>query len=379
MIINLVVIFFILIIGKLYSNGSSVKINSDKNRKKYICLISIILILQSGLRNLAVGDDTYAYYKGFKYRIKTSWGDVYSLLIDYYQSGLGKDPGYKVFEKCVQFVTEDYQVFLFIIAIMFFGALGNFIYKNTSRLNDAIIAFVIYSVLFYSFFSITGIRQTIATAATLYGYELIKKNKLVAFLLLILLASSIHISALIFLPFYFLTQIKNIKYFFIGVLLFFPIFMVFRNYIGVFFNVFGGYEQYNQDVGSGAYTLTIMFLLIAILALWRIKIILKNNNNAKHFYVALALVLLFLPLSWINSNALRIVMYFSIFLLLFIPEILYSFQTVSNKIRKDITRFTVLLLVLLYLKSNWNTDRPYGFFWQEMPLLEQYDQYDYYD
>lgn len=378
MILNLIVIFLILIVGKLFSNGNIVEINSNRNRKKYIWLISIILILQSGLRNVAVGDDTYAYFKGFEYIINTSWSSLYSSIIEYYQFGIGKDPGYKVFVKCIQFISEDYQVFLFIIAIIFFGALGNFIFKNSSRLNDAVIAFVIYSVLFYSFFSITGIRQTIATAAALYAYELIKKRKLLAFLLLILLASTIHKSVLIFLPFYFLTQIRNTKYFYIGVLLFFPLFMVFRNDIGAFLSVFGGY-QYDQYEGAGTYTLTTMFLLIAIVALWRIKIILKNNSNAKHFYIALALVLLFLPLSWINPNAIRIVMYFSIFLLLFIPEILFSFQAISNKIKKDATRFTVLLLVVLYLISNWNVNRPYGFFWEEMPLLEQYNHYDYYD
>ena len=85
--------------------------------------------------------------------------------------GIGKDPGYLAFQKIVQIFTSEYQVFLFVIAIIFFSALGNFIYKNTTRLNDAIIAFFIYSVLFYSFFSITGHRQTIATAATLGNFR----------------------------------------------------------------------------------------------------------------------------------------------------------------------------------------------------------------
>ncbi len=192
MIVNLIVIFFILVFGHFYSNGYKHQINSNSNRKNYIRLICFILILQSGLRNVAVGSDTFQYFQLFEDVKITSWQSIYGSIMEYYQLGIGKDPGYLVFQKLIQLITEEYQVFLIIVATLFFVALGNFIYKNTTRLNDAILAFVIYSVLFYSFFSITGIRQTIATAATLYGYELIKRRKLIPFIILIAMASTIH-------------------------------------------------------------------------------------------------------------------------------------------------------------------------------------------
>lgn len=376
MIVNLIVIALILIFGLLYSKGLKQEIDSPRNRKKYIQIISFILILQSGLRNVAVGDDTYAYFLKFEEVKRTSWSNIYESLREYYQLGIGKDPGYLVFQKVLQLFTDEYQVFLFIVAILFFVALGNFIYKNTTRLNDAIIAFVIYSVLFYSFFSITGIRQTIVTAATLYGYELIKRKKLLPFLILIVLASTIHKSVLIFIPFYFIARINNPKYLYRGILLLFPVFMVYKNSIADYLKLLGGYEDYDQFKDAGTYTFTIMFLLISIVALWRSKTVLKCNENGQYYYNAFSIALLFLPLTWVNPNAMRIVQYFSIFMMLFIPEIIHSFQKVSIKIRKDIFRFTIILLIVLFLKSNWGDKIPYGFFWEEMRLGGNYFNID---
>ena len=372
MIFNLLIIAYILILGFIYNYKYGKKCDDYPVKKKFIRIISIVLILQSGLRNVAVGSDTYQYFLIFEEAKRTSWKDTFDVVKNYYQLGFGKDPGYLVFQKMIQVVTDEFQVFLLIVAVLFFVALGNFIYKNTSRLNDAIVAFVIYIVLFYSFFSITGIRQTIATAASLYAYELVKRKKSLQFLLLILLASTIHKSVLIFLPFYFIAHIKSSKYLYRIILLLFPLFMIFRNSMVDYLRVVGGYEQYDEFEGAGTYTFTAMFLLISIVALIRSKTIIENNRNSQHFYNAFAIALLFIPLTWVNPNAMRIVQYFSFFMLLFIPEIIYSFDVASKKLRLTMTRFTIIILVILFLKSNWNNPIPYGFFWEEMALGENY-------
>jgi hypothetical protein len=365
MIVNFIVILLILFIGFHFSIKRDS--DNDKYRKKYIRIICFILILQSGMRNVAVGDDTYAYFLSFKDSIWLSWKDVYQIIIDYYSFGIGKDPGYPVFEKLVSTFTGEYQLFLMLIAIIFFLPLGNFIYKNTTRLIDAILAFIIYSVLFYRFFSITGHRQTIATAAALCGFELIKRKKLIPFLILIFIASNIHKSVLLFIPFYFIAQISKPKIFFFLVLLIFPVIMVFRNNLSTYLKVLGGYEEYGIYEGAGTSTFTFLFLLISIVALLRSKIILKNNKKAQLYYNAFAIALLFIPLTWVNPSAMRVVQYFSIFMLLFVPEIINSFQAVSLQLKRELTFFTIIILIALFLKSNWNAP-PYGFFWEEMAL-----------
>jgi transmembrane protein EpsG len=369
--ISLIVIFLILVIGHAFSRGNTAYVNSEKNRKKYIKIISVILILQSGLRNVAVGSDTYGYYLSFEAIKKTSWDAVLQNFYTVYQLGEGKDPGYPLFEKVIQLFTNEYQVLLLVIAVLFFAALGNFIYKNTTRLSDAIMAFLIYSVLFYSFFSITGHRQTIATAAALLGFEFIKKRKLVAFAILLICAATIHKSVLLFAPFYFIAPIKKSKQLNWVILLLLPVFMVNRNAISSYFKVLGGFEEYGINEQAGTFTFTAMFLLITIVALKRSDRILKSNPNMVYAFNAFALALLFIPLTWVNPSAMRVVQYFSIFMLLLVPEIIHSFAAISVKFKKEITIAVIVVLIALMIKANANA-APYGFFWEEMRLGDNY-------
>jgi transmembrane protein EpsG len=369
--VSLIVIFLILVIGYRFSQGKAAFVNSDKNRKKYITIISVFLILQSGLRNVAVGSDTYGYYLSFKAIKKTSWDSIFQNFYTVYQLGEGKDPGYPLFEKVIQSFTNEYQVLLLVIAVLFFAALGNFIYKNTTRLNDAIMAFIIYSVLFYSFFSITGHRQTIATAAALYGFEFIKKRKIIPFAILIICAATIHKSVVLFAPFYFIAPIKKSKQLNWVILLLLPVFMVNRNAISTYFKVMGGFEEYGINQEAGTFTFTAMFLLITIVALKRSDRILKSNPNMVYAFNAFALALLFIPLTWVNPSAMRVVQYFSIFMLLLVPEIIHSFASISVKLKRDITIAVIVVLIALMIKANANA-APYGFFWEEMKLQRQY-------
>jgi transmembrane protein EpsG len=320
-------IFLIIIFGKLFSYRIDFIINSDANRKKYIKVICFILILQSGLRNVAVGTDTYAYYLSFEQIKNTNWDAIFQNFIVVYQLGEGKDAGYPLIQKIAQIFTTEYQVFLFIIAILFFTALGNFIYKNTISLSDAIMAFIIYSVLFYSFFSITGHRQTIATAATLFAFELIKKRKLIYFLIVILIAATIHKTCLIFIPFYFLPIIKKERIIFWSIIIFFPLLLYFSTPIASYIIILtGSYEEYQHMEELKPITFTILMLLVAFVSLIKYDKI--------------------------------------------INLILKTFSVFGMKIHRLIYSLSIILLLFFFIKSN--IDIEYKFFWQEMQLNKVY-------
>lgn len=63
----------ILVIGYLIYN----QYNSDGSRRKYITFSAIVLGLQSALRNVAVGADTYNYYLKFEAVKYTTWQEVF--------------------------------------------------------------------------------------------------------------------------------------------------------------------------------------------------------------------------------------------------------------------------------------------------------------
>jgi hypothetical protein len=370
MIFNIIIICITLISGFFYSKNKYLDVNSNHNRLRYIQFMCLVLILQSGLRNVAVGADTYAYYNLFEKIKHTTWTQIWGILVDHYSKGTGKDPGYVVIQKLIQVLINDYQLFLFALSFLFFTALGNFIYKNTHKLDHAIFAFVLYSCLFYNFFSITGHRQTIATAATLFSFELIKKRKFFPFLTLILVASTIHKSSLIFLPFYFLANIKNTKLIYGSVLLLFPFLIIKRYEINNLLISAGSYEQYGIIEGAGAYTFTMVLLIVAVVSWWRMRSVFQIYGHIKPLYNAFAIAIFMTPLTFINPNSMRVVQYFSIFLLVLIPAVIHSFQLQNFKIKQAIYGIAILALLILSIRNNWNIE--YRFFWQEMELGANY-------
>ncbi|MDO9154306.1 MAG: EpsG family protein [Paludibacter sp.] len=259
--INLVVILSTILLGLYYMQTE--KIVRYKNKsvvvatrihldcKLYIIIISELLILQSGLRNIAVGADTYAYYEAFERVKSTSWGQIFETFKQYYQLGEGKDPGYLIFQKFIQLLVTDYQVYLILVAVLFFTSLGYFIYKNNLYITDVMFAFVLYSALF-------------------------------------------------------------------------------------------AFIRYNYVV--------------------------KLSNRHKIYYIALSIALFLTPLTWVNPSTMRVMQYFSIFLLLLLPQVFNSFDIDNKALKTRIIFLTIFVLVVLSVISGWGSE--YKFFWQEMQLGE---------
>jgi transmembrane protein EpsG len=290
-----------------------------------------------------------------------SWGQIFESFKLYYQLGEGRDPGYDLFQKIIQIFINDYQVYLILVAVIFFAAFGSFIYKNSSRITDAMMAFLIYSVLFYAFFSITGIRQTIATSLALASFELIKKRKLLFFLILVFLASTIHKSVLIFMPFYFAPMIKNVKFFYWILLFTLPIIFAYRESLAFIFTSIGGYDVYTYYEGAGTPVFTALMLLIAIFSFLRYKEVLLYNQSAQLFYFALLIAVFFTPLTWVNPSAMRVVQYFSIFIVLLVPKAIHTFRSAFKGGGNIMYNMIVVLLIIIFVTR---TNANYKFFWQ---------------
>ena len=349
-------IFIILLLGGLLIGSKSSSANS---RKVYIILITLQLTLLSGLRHWSVGADTTVYAESFFNDMQYSFLDAVNNFINiFFGDEKGKDPGYFIFVKIVQFFTDDYQIYLLTIAIIFTFSLGYFIFRNST---EPVFSFLLYSCLFWAFFSITGHRQTLATALCLIGYEFIKKKKLLPFAVLNVFAFVLHKSSMVFFLFYFLAHKKVTRTYFAGILLLFPIIMINRIYYSNLMKFFSGYDEYGINEAAGTGTFTTIFIIIAFVTFWRLKIIIQNNPQASHYINAILIGLLLLPLTWVNPSAMRIVQYFSIFLILLIPEIIKSFRNESHELEILAYYMTTGILILLF----WGYGETYyKFFWQ---------------
>ena len=322
-------------------------ISERYNNKKLIlcCFYAFQWIIISGFRSYSVGADTMSYKISFDRAFNTSWAIGFDNLINFCRGVEGvKDPGYILFEKACQIlIGKNYTLYLLIIAIIFTLPMTIWIYKYS---DNVCLSFMIYSALFYSFFAITGHRQTIASALVIFGgYECMKKNKIVPLLLLHLVAFFIHKSSICFIILYFARFIKINKLYLAIMSICILLSFIFRNQMMSLLGHIMGYDQYtDQFEGAGTYTFTAFLSLIymATIILYKQIVI---DEDVKFEISAVSLALFFTSLTFVDPNAMRVVQYFSIFILLLLPKLLNAFDVQS----KSIINVCCYLILLFFI------------------------------
>lgn len=320
-------VYFINIVLILGLGFIFIHINPSDNKKKVYCTICAIQwILISGLRDNSVGDDTWTYYSAFENVKQTSWERVFSNCWNYMFHGLKiKDPGYPLIEKIFQIFFDDYRLWLFFIAILFTGLMARWIYKY-SVLPD--VSFLIFSVLFFSFYAVTGHRQTIATALIVFlGYELAKKREFLKFAIVAFIAFMIHKSSIVFIMYYFIASINITPvYFLVMLVVACLIFAMGKELYGPI-ALFLGFddEQVDYSVG-GAETYATVLILLCVITFCFYPWINKRRKDSKYLYNMLFLTFITTLLVYQNQSFMRIQQYFSLVIMVFIPELIQAFD-----------------------------------------------------
>lgn len=326
--------------------------------KLFFCVqVTVQWILISGLRGISVGADTWRYQYMFEEVLDMTWSDVFKDFRLWIQgSNTLKDVGYTLFQKIFQIFSNDYQVFLVVVAILFMVPMGVWIYRNSE---NVLLSYIVFSCLFYSFFAITGIRQTLVTGFMVFiGSELLKKKKYVWYYLLLFLLITIHKSviALAIVPFIRKVKINRISTLIWCGLIVFA--YLFRTQLMSLLSGLVGYNEYDQFYeGAGASTFAFLYY-----ALTAVGIILYNriNKRSESMVISFNMVVMgaiLLPLTFINQSAMRAVQYFSVYLMFYVPQLTDFFEKRDKNI---VTVVAVLALVVLLVLN-----RPtYTFFWQ---------------
>lgn len=332
-------------------------INHQQGRKVLCFTASLSWIILSGFRHISIGADTISYQKHFSSIEYATWSSLFKDIQDkfIYDKDI-KDPGYSIVVKLCQVFTDNYQVFLIIVAIFFTVLMGITIYKYSK---DPYQSFLLYASLFYAFFSLTGIRQTIATAIVVFGgIKFIKERKLIPFLALFVIAVPIHMSSICFLPFYFIAKIKINK----GTLFVYWIAIglsfAFREQFMSFLGELVGYEEYGISEGATITNFMLILLFAATVLTIFYKLVVDNNNLIIRMSAnALFVACIFSSFLMLNQNTMRVVQYYSLFLLILMPEFKNIFKD-SRSVAIFNIAYTVLLCFLLF-----KDPLEYKFFW----------------
>ena len=170
---------------------------TQKSRKVFLILagIGIVFVMGSRFPQYKVVYDLEIYYHYYGMARKLSW------------IGLFKysrfEPGYAIMNKIVSTLVPWDQFILYFEAAFCVGCTFSFIHRNTE---DVFLGVLVYVLLGSMGFQLTAFRQAFAMSICLLSVEKVKQRKFIPFLLMVLLAASMHKVAIVFLPAYYILR-----------------------------------------------------------------------------------------------------------------------------------------------------------------------------
>lgn len=315
-----------------------------KNELLFCLIYFFILFVISAFRSETVGGDLENYLPEFDAVSKMNFKQLF---VDGY---FGREKGFLVIEKIISVISSSHQAYIFFTSLIFCSISYYVIIKYSANVYLSIFLFITISYLF----SFNIIRAAIAGSICLLSYNAIITRKFIKFLLIIVSASLIHITAIFALPLYFLWNLDYKPYrviFFIIVSLI--ISYIISGSIAVSYMIellpyFAIYENssYVSDFSSGLTTLSYAMIIFTLLEMYLYKISSGKDKISELFI-------------WITASATSIQFFASLFVLINrISSIYYAFIIISlpyllkrynGKYKSLFLFFIALYFILLYI------------------------------
>lgn len=200
MLVYIGVDLIILLFGALFLNTKIKAGNREINASSCFFVLSAVLLIFI----MAFRGDFSADYN--------SYVDIYDRLGDYLiKSIIERDvrgdieKGYLIFQHIIKVLFDNpIYVFVFSAVIIVLSNLWHFKRYSTEALLSVML--FLEAGIYYDSFNI--MRQCIAASIIVWGSKYLYERKMLHYMLVVLIASSFHLTALIMVPFYFISTIK---------------------------------------------------------------------------------------------------------------------------------------------------------------------------
>ncbi len=349
----------------------------DINRS-YVILMFAILGIMMMFRAESVGNDTFEYKQLF-YLFNSI--DMSNLSTRY-------EIGYIILNKLLGCISSNPQIiFIFTGAFVAF-TFGRFILKYSTIPWLSVVMFI--ALQFFDL-SMSGMRQILAISILTLAYDQLVNQKLFKFVFIVLIATAMHISSIIFLLFYPLKKSKANFSFFIRLSMLTIIIYVFFDTIilSLFEQILPNHIKYFTQSGLSfsnepklATAITIIYwgaMYITGYVIFKRKFYQnryednysifskkeQDNFNLQSIMLLIGIVMLILALHGTILTRFK-------YILLFV--LLVYYPNAINSIRNDILKtqlligsiaiFMTSITVIYLLRPEWQSTFPYQFFWQ---------------
>lgn len=356
---HIVLVSFLII--AYYLLGGDKGIYDHKVRKVQVLIMGGALFLFAALRSYTVGTDVEAYYY---YMYSSGVGNT---LQDWYQNNSFSDPGFYLMIGLMQLISPDPQIMLVIIGAVVAFSFSYFTYHEKGNV-------LIFFMMFIGFrifsFTLSGLRQATAMSIIFIAYIQLKNNRNLVFLLLTLLASTFHLSAIIFLLAYPVMKFQK-THLLIAAILVVSLLNILTNgsIAGVMANFFfadrfEGYVLRSQNMAfEGSFTIYI-YITVYLVSLLYYKQLRRLDPVFYRDFNVLTIGVFFAILGQTMDNVFRISYYF-IFPLYPVFSQVLSVMAKNRRVAEILGVFVAILLAVqyIYLGPGAGTD-DYRFFWQ---------------
>lgn len=346
------------------------KLAVGNTNMRYIAAFVIIaayLIMVIGLRADSVGIDTWSYGQKYEGIAKLTQGQIIR------QLKKASEPGYFLLQLLAGKLGIKFSGFNFIYSVFNVGVITYFIYKKSKM---AWLSYFLYITYDFFVLDLSMMRQTTAMSIAVLAYMTDKNRGIGDFLkftLLIAIAATIHNSAVIFLPAWFVKKIRYNDRTVTVAFVLIALALIFRDKLMPILHSLGAgvsekystYDVAEDSVGMRQY---LMLLVTLIFYLFVNK---KNNSPVeKDSFFLLCVMLVMFPAASMGGGGvfMRIFYYYYLFMIIFIPNMLASLNRKGEKMIKYIIigmyMWVGWMLYYSRLTSVEYNLIPFKFFWQ---------------
>ena len=303
-----------------------------KGNIKYILLVIILLFCVYGLRDAySIGhDSSSSYLHEFEAMEGKTWEDMPKLSEWLSSEDFGE--GRTGHERSVAFqwlmklsydwFDGDYQWFLIIIAAFVMIAVAQFVQRYSP---SPVQSFLYYFGLIYYTMMFSVLKQSVAMAFILFAFNAIMDRKLIRFLLMVWLASLFHFPALVFLPAYWIANMRLGRTYLIFLALLFVVTFLFRDQLLEWMT--DTYDTVITDTGRRFFANKVIVMLVIIVA----ALVIRPPSGEDRVYNSLLMIIgtsaVIQTFSTYNNTFERLADYYFQFAIVFIPMVFENVKT----------------------------------------------------
>ncbi|MGM0874224.1 MAG: EpsG family protein [Bacillota bacterium] len=347
--INLTLVFMFSFLARYISKPLSLESNFVWPNKILVFLAITSLVLVSGFRN-NIGD-TYFYIKTYTENDFT-W--------EYIQSK--KDPGFGILQMFLKNISDDPQLLIFVTALITNLLIGITLYKYSRMIE---LSFYVYITAGMFTVSMNGIRQFLAASIIFVATKYLINGDFKKYALIVILASTVHQSALVLIPIYFIVRREAwTKVTFLLLVLAIFIVMGFNQFLELLFASLENtqYSNYSTFEEGGASKIRVLVdsvpVIIAFLGREKLRKLWPKSDIIVNLSVINVIFMIIATQSWIFA---RFNIYFSLYNLILISWIIYLFKE-NNRM---FVYYGLLVCYLLY------------FYYEQVISLKMYYRSDF--